>query len=169
MRFPATKLSTAGLVLAALVLATPAEAAVCGARDTGDAVLCEVNGVRADNGLRQVKTDRRLRRAATRYARDMVARRYFAHVSPEGATLSERLRAVGYVDDAVRWHVGETLAWGRGPRSAPASIIAAWMRSPPHRRILLGRFLDIGVGVADGDPFGGSGTTCVADFGLLGL
>jgi uncharacterized protein YkwD len=168
MRSPTTTLCTAGVVLASLVPAAPARAADCGARDADDAVVCEINRVRAGHGLRAVETDRRLRRAAATYARDMVRRRYFAHVSPEGDTLSDRLRATGYVDDGVRWRVGETLAWGRGRRSSPASIVAAWMRSTLHRRILLGRYRDIGVGIADGDPFGGRGDTYAADFGLLG-
>ena len=169
MRPAITTLGTsAGVVLVALLLATPIAAADCGTRDAGDAVVCEINRVRADRGLRGLDTDRRLRRAAIAHARDMVERRYFAHASPEGETVSDRLRATGYVDDRVRWHVGETLAWGVGRRSTPASIVAAWVRSPPHRRILLGRYREIGVGVADGDPFGRGGTTYAADLGLAG-
>jgi uncharacterized protein YkwD len=169
MRFATTTLSTsAGVVLVALLLSTPAPAADCDAREGADAVICEVNRVRADRGLQRLEGDRRLRRAADAYAEDMAERTYFAHVSPEGETLSDRLRAVGYIDDGARWHVGETLAWGRGRRSTPASIVAAWLRSPPHRRIVLGRFREVGIGVAVGDPFGGGGLTYAADFGSVG-
>ena len=169
MRLSITTLGTsAGVVLVALLLATPAPAADCDGREADDAVVCEINRVRADHGLQRLERDRRLRRAADAYARDMAKRTYFAHTSPEGETLADRLRAVGYIDDRVRWRVGETLAWGRGGRSTPASIVAAWMRSPPHRRVLLGRYREVGIGVADRDPFGGSGTTYAADFGLLG-
>ena len=46
------------------------------------------------------------------------------------------------------------------------SIVAAWMASPPHRRVLLGRsYRDIGVGAATGDPFGGGGITFAAELG----
>ena len=169
MRLTVTTLSSsAGVVLVALVLATPIEAADCSARDADDAVVCEINSVRADHGVRELVTDRRLRRAAAAYARDMVERAFFAHASPEGATLTDRLRSAGYIDDRVRWRVGETLAWGSGQQSAPAATVAAWMRSPPHRRILLGRYRDIGVGVAGGAPSGGRGKTYAAAFGLIG-
>lgn len=130
--------------------------------------MCEINGVRDDRGLKAFQPDRRLRRAAALQAQDMVARGYFSHVTPEGRRLSDRLRAGGYISDRVAWHVGETLAWGRGELSTPAATVAAWMHSPSHRRILLGPFLEIGVGVAAGDPFGGRGTTFAADFGHLG-
>ena len=159
--------ASAGVALVALMLATPAEAADCSARDADEAVVCEVNRVRDDHGLRPLETDRRLHRAAEAYARDMAQDGFFAHVSPGGATLSDRLREVGYVGDRVAWRVGETLAWGRGRRSTPAATVDAWMRSAAHRRVLLGRYREIGVGVADRDPFGGSGSTYAADLGTL--
>jgi uncharacterized protein YkwD len=169
MRSATTTLRTsAGVVLVALLLATPAPAADCAAREGDDAVVCELNRARADRGLQRLEGDRRLRRAAEAHATDMAERTYFAHVTPEGETLSDRLRATGYIDDRHRWHVGETLAWGRGRRSTPASIVAAWLRSPLHRRIVLGRYREVGIGVADGDPFGGSGLTYAADFGRVG-
>ena len=168
MRLAITTLSSsAGVVLVALVLATPVEAADCEGRGAA-AVACEVNRVRSGHGLKGLETDRRLRRAAAAYAGDMVEHSYFSHVSPEGGTLSERLRAVGYINDPVRWRVGETLAWGRGRSSTPVSIVAAWMRSPPHRRVVLGPYLEVGVGIARGTPFGGRGVTYAADFGRLG-
>jgi len=164
----ATLRAPAGAVLAALVLAFPAQGAECDALADAAAVVCEINGVRADRGYEALSVDRRLRRAAILHARDMVARGYFSHVTPEGLKLSARLRNAGYITGRVAWRVGETLAWGRQRLSTAAATVTAWMRSASHRRVLLGPYREIGVGVAAGDPLGGSGTTYTADFGLLG-
>jgi uncharacterized protein YkwD len=150
-----TLCSSAGAALVALVLAAPVEAADCRGLEDARAVVCEVNDVR-------------LQRAAEAHARDMVRRDYFSHVTPEGATVSDRLRESDYITGSVAWRVGEALAWGRNRLSTPAATVTAWLRSPPHRRIVLGRYREIGIGVAGGDPFGGPGTTYTADFGLLG-
>ena len=131
-------------------------------------MVCEINRARADRGLGALAVDRRLRRAAVVQARDMGSRRYFSHVTPDGKRPSDRLRGTGYITGRVAWHIGETLAWGRGELSTPAATVSAWMRSAQHRRILLGPFLEIGVGAARGVPFGGRGATYAADFGRLG-
>ena len=99
------------------------------------------------------------------FARTMVARRFFSHVGPGGATLSARRRAAGYRGRAI----GEVLAWGEGRFASPRAAVRSWLRSPPHRRVLLGRnYRDVGVGIALGSPFGGSmrsSATYAADFG----
>ena len=162
--------ASAGIALLALALPSPAGAQPTGCRDLADdeAVVCEVNRVRAARDLGDFAEDRQLQRTAGAHARDMVARHYFSHLTPEGRRPSDRLRAAGYITGRVPWHVGETLAWGRGRLSTPSAVVAAWMRSPSHRRMLLGPFLEIGVGVARGVPTGGRGATYTADFGRLG-
>jgi uncharacterized protein YkwD len=164
----ATVLSATGVVLVALMFPMAAAAADCDALGEADAVACEVNRVRTVRGLERLVKDRRLQRAAAAHARDMTARGYFSHVTPEGERLSERLRRWGYISGRESWRVGETLAWGRRRMATPAATVAGWMKSPPHRRIILGRYREIGVGVAGGDPFGGQGTTYAVDLGLLG-
>ena len=169
MRHAITTLrASAGIALLALALPSPARRGGC--RDLADdeAVVCEINRVRAARDLGDFAEDRRLQRTAGAHARDMVARHYFSHLTPEGRRPSDRLRAAGYITGRVPWHVGETLAWGRGRLSTPSAVVAAWMRSPSHRRMLLGPFLEIGVGVARGVPTGGRGATYTADFGRLG-
>jgi uncharacterized protein YkwD len=142
---PATATSRCGRASAA-----PA-ALSAGARQA--AVICELNRVRGRHGLAPVRPDPRLGRMAARYARAMVARHFFSHVSPGGATLSDRLRAAGYRGRAA----GEVLAWGQGRLASPAAAVRSWLRSPPHRRVLLTRsYRDVGVGIALGSPFGGS-------------
>jgi uncharacterized protein YkwD len=131
------------------------------------AVICEINRQRTTRGLARVRSHRKLWVMATRYARSMVRQQFFGHVSPAGASMSERLRKVGY--GGRRWVAGEALAWGSGTSATPRAIVAAWMNSPPHRAVLLGRnYRDVGIGVALGSPFGramGSSATYAAELG----
>jgi uncharacterized protein YkwD len=132
------------------------------------ALRCLVNRVRRRHGLRPVRAERHLRRAARRHAVDMAAHDFFGHVSPTGATMTTRIDRSGYLRDAGDWCLGEALAWGREDAGAPAAILGMLMASPPHRAILLDpRFRDLGIGVARGAPQGiGTGAlTITLDFG----
>src|SRR5436305_51891 len=57
-----------------------------------DSLQCLVNAVRVAKGRPALRVKKTLQRAADRHAADMVARGYFAHVSPEGHDLRYRLR-----------------------------------------------------------------------------
>ena len=96
----------------------------------------------------------------------MVRRRYFSHTTPDGRGFDDRLRD-GYIRSG-RWGVGETLAWGTWSKSTPAAIVAAWLNSPPHRRVVLGsRFRHLGIGVSVGVPVGDDpGATYAAELGV---
>jgi uncharacterized protein YkwD len=131
------------------------------------AVACLVNGVRARAGLRPLVASDRLTVAARRHAGDMVARRFFAHVSPTGERLDQRIRRAGYLRTVRRWVLGEDIAWG-DPQATPAAIVAAWMDSPPHRAVIVRPgFREAGVGVASGVPLAdaAAGATVVLDVG----
>ena len=118
-------------------------------RSVGSAVRCLVNLERAHHGLAPLQPSARLQSAATAHSSDMVARSFFAHVSPNGGTLTDRIRQAGYGGRTL----GEDIGWGTYDLGTPSAIVAAWMRSPPHRAIILGgRFREIGVGVAIGTP-----------------
>jgi len=135
------------------------------------ALRCLVNVERARHGLRALRSSSLLNTAADRHSADMVARAYFAHVSPEGASVTDRVRQTGYLGGAHDWALGEDIGWGTGSASTPASIFRAFMHSPPHRRVILDRgFRQIGVGVAQGVPVAGqgAGATFVLDFGEVG-
>jgi uncharacterized protein YkwD len=130
------------------------------------AVRCEVNAIRVANGLKPIRTTRPLRLAAQRHSQDMVRRHYFAHVSPTGLTLTDRVKRAGYLEGAHRPRVGENIGWGSGSLATPAAIVKAWMNSPPHRAIILTPgFRDAGVGIAAGAPQGGDGRTYTLDVG----
>lgn len=124
--------------------------------DTGraaHALLCLVNRERARAGARRLRPNRCLARVAARHARDMIARGYFGHTSPDGRTFGERILATGYAPRYARWTIGENLAWGAAPDGDPAWVVDAWMRSPSHRQNLLRTsFRDVGVAAVSGAP-----------------
>jgi uncharacterized protein YkwD len=169
---------TRGLALLCLAvgafLALPAAAALAcvGAQsspntvsdhDYDRAVECLVNEQRAAAGLRAVRHDARLARAAVRFSTAMVRQGFFAHISPQGSTPGDRARAAGYSGGAP----GETIGWGVGALATPAAIVQGWLESPPHRAIVLGAgFRRIGLGVAPGSPEGvPQAATVTAEFG----
>jgi uncharacterized protein YkwD len=117
------------------------------------ATLCLLNNERTHRGLRPLRTNRTLERAAISYSRKMVDEVFFGHVTPSGATFLQRARASHYLDRPGGWSVGENLAWGTGDLGSPARTVAAWMHSPGHRHNILNRsFAEIGIGIVMGIP-----------------
>jgi uncharacterized protein YkwD len=142
-----------------------ARAAQVSQASVSEAVRCLVNAERAAKGLPALRDAPALRRAAIGHSRDMVIRSFFDHVSPGGATLTDRARQSGY----SRFRsLGEDIGWGTGDLGTPAAIVDAWMHSPPHRAVILHRgFREIGVGVTIGTPQDrtASGAVYVIDVG----
>jgi uncharacterized protein YkwD len=134
------------------------------------ATLCLLNGERADAGLRPLKEDGRLQKAAVRHAKAMVAKQFFDHVGRDGSDPVDRIRAAGYIPNTGSWTVGENLAWGTGSLATPKAIVAAWMKSEGHRdNILRGGYKEIGLGIVSGNPRSrdGSGATYATNFGAV--
>ena len=128
-------------------------------------LLCVMNAARRRKGLRGLRMDLRLQRAATAHSRSMVQGGYFSHIGPGGVALISRLRRAGYLP-ARRWLAGENLAAGAG---GPLGILRAWLRSPPHRQnIYLRSFRHVGLGVVSGLPrrSRSRGATYTANFGF---
>jgi uncharacterized protein YkwD len=133
--------------------------------------MCLVNLERARHGLAPLRENPLLAQAGARHAQDMVRRRFFGHTGSAGTTVAQRVRRSGYLRRARRWAVGEALAFGRGAQATSAAIVAAWLRSPAHRGILLDRrFRELGVGIALGMPVrggaAGRGATYAAELGV---
>ena len=106
--------------------------------------IAAVNAARRRAGLGELAPQAALERAATGHAQAMLDGDFFGHESPDGTTPRERTNAAGYSARVL----GETIAYGQ--RSAD-EVVAAWLDSPPHRRILLDREVtECGVGVAVG-------------------
>lgn len=169
------------LLVAVAAGATPASAAtVCASVDgptaqtstvtLANAALCLVNQERTARGLRPLKSNRRLSKAASAHARDMCARGYFSHDSANGSSFVDRIRKAGYVPTRAFPSLGEDLAWGSGSLGSPREIVQSWMESPGHRaNILSPKFREAGMGVAFGDPGAGEeGVTYALDFGSGG-
>jgi uncharacterized protein YkwD len=149
-------------VTVALAPASEAESSArCGGKPRA-ALMCRVNAERAAHGLRALRWDRRLSRAATRHARDMARRGYFAHQRSGGPDLGARLARAGWSGKA--W--GETIAYGCGGAGSPRATVRAWMASPGHRAVILsGAYGRAGVGFARRAPVGCGGRTWVLDVG----
>jgi uncharacterized protein YkwD len=133
------------------------------------AILCLHNQIRAERGLPSLRENGKLRRAAVGHSGDMVARRFFEHTAPGGATMVNRIFATRYVPRNAGWALGENLAWGTGSLSTPRGLMRAWMNSPGHRANIVKRaYREIGIGVVVGIPSGDrDGATVTADFGVI--
>ena len=91
--------------------------------------------------------------AAADHARDMARRHYFNHESPEGDNALERRFKY---EPGFQGTLGENIAAqkfavgaGFDPDSFARMIVAAWMKSPGHRQMLLSPlFAETGIGVA---------------------
>ena len=140
-----------------------------GAGVGASSVVCAINRQRRRHGLAPLSAQRQLRKAGGRYARDMVARHFFSHVSPGGPHDGRPAAEGGYISGGT-FSIGEALGTGSGADATPARTVRAWMNSPPHRALLLSpAFREVGIGVMPGSPFGGGGAaTYVAEFGARG-
>ena len=117
------------------------------------ATLCLVNEQRIAVGLRPLKRQPDLAIAALRHSWDMQGRGYFAHVTPDGEGLVDRVQRRLYLRGFEDWYLGENLGWGQRAESTPAATVLHWMLSPGHRaNVLEPGFTEAGVGVTPGAP-----------------
>jgi len=118
------------------------------------AVLAAVNKERTQRGLHVLRVNAALTKAARAHVRDMAHHSYFSHTSLNGTSASARARSFGYsMAGWTSWRAGEVLARAtQGSAAAsPQQVVAGWMRSPSHRRVLLARsFRDVGAGIHSG-------------------
>lgn len=137
-----------------------------------ESILCLINQERARSGLSLLLVDPQLQQAAQAHSEQMVREDYFAHTSPSGETVSQRLQAAGYIPENAGYLVGENVAWGTLGLATPEAIVEAWVASPPHlANILEAGFRDTGIGVDPAVPAaaaeGVSGATYTQDFGVI--
>ena len=132
--------------------------------------LCLVDGIRAAHRLAPVRANGDLRAVAARKVRNMVRWDYFADVRPSGQTPLSLVARTGYRARASNMSVAQNIAWGTGVQATPASILAGWMASPPHRKIILtGSYRDGGVAAVPAVPWryghGTDGATYAIELG----
>lgn len=113
------------------------------------AILCLVNAERADNGLPPLNHAPQLDQSSQGMCQRMVTEHFFAHETPDGKNVVDRVKPTGYIPNSGDWVVGENLAWGTGTLSTPQAIVNGWMNSPGHcANIMNANFSQIGVGCA---------------------
>lgn len=106
-----------------------------------------VNDARRDAGMKPVGYNDALALAAQRHAEDMAVNNYFSHVSLDGRTFEDRIRAVSFRGDPA----GENIASGFPDA---VSTFNGWMASEHHRTNVLNSEFDLmGLGyMARNDP-----------------
>ena len=106
-----------------------------------------MNSARKRHGLRALKLVPGLMRSAAKHSLQMAVNGYFAHSSPNGASFFARVRSFYGGGSPGYFSAGENLLWAK-PRATPRAIVARWLASPGHRRVLLSSCWTVfGVGV----------------------
>jgi uncharacterized protein YkwD len=135
MSFTAVRRASLAAVLICCLL-VPSRASASSRHDATEAkIIRALNSARAGYGLPRLRSTRALGRAADAHSRSM-----------------RRSNTVGHGDFPRRIRrytrsrkVGENLAWMSGCNAS--AIVAMWLNSGPHRKIMLSRsFKRIGVG-----------------------
>jgi uncharacterized protein YkwD len=110
-------------------------------------MLVLVNQERTSRGLLPVKADPEMTAVARAHSRDMFARGYFSHYTPEGKDPFERMKAA----NVSFTNAGENLALGKTLSICHQGL----MNSPGHRaNILRPTYGRLGIGILDGGLHG---------------
>jgi uncharacterized protein YkwD len=113
------------------------------------AITCLINHKRSNRDRHRLEPNDRLKLAARRHTRTMLAEDCFRHRCQGERGLHRRVRKTGYTRGQRSWEFAENLGYENTPRQ----MIGRWMHSRFNRRNLLNRdFRDIGVGVGWGAP-----------------
>jgi uncharacterized protein YkwD len=114
-------------------------------QDPVGALVRLTNKVRAEFQASPLDWDGTAAKVARAHADDMVARRFFSHVAPDGSTLLDRVLVGGLTGFSA---VGENL--GAGSQD-PRVMMRLWLESGGHRKNILDhRFTHIGIGHVPG-------------------
>ncbi|MBI2414958.1 CAP domain-containing protein [candidate division WWE3 bacterium] len=122
-------------------------------------LLKSTNKYRNENGLKTLRLNTALTKAAESKARHMFAQNYWAHVAPDGTTPWDFILESKYDYS----YAGENLAKNFDSSN---DVVKAWINSPSHRENLLGANYDeIGFAVVNGILDGYETTLVVQMFG----
>jgi uncharacterized protein YkwD len=103
------------------------------------AMRCLLNYARKERGLRTLRWNDRLDRAAALKLGDNVRCDEFSHTACGKPFISVFRRSRYVTTSTGSYAVGENLAWGQGSFATPRSILLAWLRSDGHRHNLFRR------------------------------
>lgn len=114
----------------------------------------ETNSKRRSHGLPDLAFSSPLANIAYEYSRDMCLRHYFAHETPDGLTLGDRvdMRLLGLSmtgENIIMTDTNRELATSEPEVLAVGEdLVRRWMNSPGHRKnILTPEFTMIGIGI----------------------
>jgi uncharacterized protein YkwD len=93
----------------------------------------EINRVRVERKLNTCLPGLYLEQAANRHASDMQMHDFLSHTGSDGSTYITRVRAAG----GMFTPSGEIIAKGPGGKNAIKNVVAAWLESEGHAKILL--------------------------------
>jgi uncharacterized protein YkwD len=134
-------------------------------------VISLINRQRSSHGLAPLRVNPQLAAAARIHSMSMARRGFFSHQSPGGAAFGRRMRTYYPALGGRSWAVGENLMWA-SPDISARETVTMWLKSPGHRRNLLGpRWRDVGISAvhalaAPGVYEGLDVTIVTADFGV---
>ena len=114
-----------------------------------DQIVKAQNHERAEADLLPLAINKRLCIAAQRQADDMAERNKMDHTGSDGSSSVDRIKDAGYNYKRC----GENIAWGQ--KSVP-EVVDVWMKSPPHKKNILGSFTQVGAARAfskEGTPY----------------
>lgn len=104
----------------------------------------QINQIRQQQGLTELRHNEKLAQVARRYSRRMAEQNFFAHVGPQGDTLTDRVEAAGIFYRMV----GENLFTSTNIAQPVPAAVDGWMNSPGHREnILRSEYRETGIGI----------------------
>ncbi|SFK07400.1 CAP domain-containing protein [Celeribacter neptunius] len=110
-------------------------------------LLSAMNAERRAQGLRKLRLNSALSKAAQAHVDDMIRRNYFAHIAPNGSRPIHRANAAGYKGCMVAENL--SYSW-----KTIDLAMAGWMQSSGHRANLLNREMkDVGIGIGPNNLF----------------
>jgi uncharacterized protein YkwD len=99
------------------------------------------NAYRVEQKLSPFKLNAKLVTIAQSHSVDQANRAELSHKGTDGWTVQKRADSIKY-----NWRrIGEVVA--SGPETA-ADALKAWIKSEQHQKLLVGKFVDLGVGMA---------------------
>jgi uncharacterized protein YkwD len=134
---------SAGASLIAPATACPDQTKASSPIAQEQAMRCMTNFARSRAGLSTLADSPQLDLSSEDKGADVLGCDSFSHTAC-GREFTYWMQQAGYLSEAC-WHVGENLAWGIGPYGSVRSIFRAWMRSPEHRRNILGDYEALGL------------------------
>ena len=133
-------------------------------------VLVGINELRREQGLRELKLNGALARAALGHSFAMAKHGFFSHSGWNGSPFWQRIKPNYRPQPTSYWGVGENMLW-TSPELSADQAIEMWLESPAHRKNLLTpAWREVGLGAvralaAPGVYEGLDVTILTADFG----